>query len=79
MDAETLRALLDFVSDQARAERESRHQRRSQVWVAIGVAIAAAASVVAATIQALPANRPTLSGEAARRSAGDGFVDAAKS
>lgn len=53
LNAETLRALLDFVSDQARAERESRYQRKSQLWVVVGVAIAAAASVAAATIQAL--------------------------
>jgi hypothetical protein len=53
LDTETIRALLDFVSDQARAEREARHQRTSQSWVAIGVAVAAAASVTAALIQAL--------------------------
>ena len=53
LDAETLRALLDFVSDQARAEREARYQRRSQVWLAVGVAVAAVASVTAALIQAL--------------------------
>jgi hypothetical protein len=52
LNAETLRALLDFVSDQTRAERETRYQRKSQLWVVVGVAIAATASVAAATIQA---------------------------
>lgn len=52
LDADTLRALLDFVSQEARAEREMRHQRLSQVWVLLGVGVAAVASVVAAVIQA---------------------------
>lgn len=51
LDPETLRALLDFVSGQARVERDSQHQQRSQRWVALGVVIAAAASVTAAIIQ----------------------------
>ena len=36
---------------QARAERDSHHQQRSQRWVVIGVVVAAAASLVAAVIQ----------------------------
>jgi hypothetical protein len=55
LDPETVRALLDFVSNEARAEREQRRQRIAQVWVALGVAIAATASVVAAIIQAVAA------------------------
>jgi hypothetical protein len=52
VDVEILRALLDFVSEQARAERESRRHTLAQVWVVIGVLVAAAASVSAAVIQA---------------------------
>ena len=52
LDAETLRALLDFVSEQARVERDSRYQRMSQLWVVVGVGVAAVASVIAAFIQA---------------------------
>jgi hypothetical protein len=44
--------LLDFVAQEARSEREGRHQRRSQIWIVIGVTVAALASVAAAVIQA---------------------------
>jgi hypothetical protein len=52
LNADMLRALLDFVTEQARAERESYQQRRSQIWLFAGVFIAAIASVIAAIIQA---------------------------
>lgn len=53
LDAGTLRMLLDFISERARAERESHHHLQSQRRLLIGVAIAAAASVLAAVIQSL--------------------------
>jgi hypothetical protein len=53
LDADSLRMLLDFVSDRARAEQESMQSRLSQRWLLLGVAIAAAASIVAAIIQAV--------------------------
>jgi hypothetical protein len=53
LDADTLRALLDFVTEQARAERESQQHVRSQRWLLAGVFVAAVASVIAAVIQAL--------------------------
>jgi hypothetical protein len=53
LDADTLRALLDFVSEQARAERESRQHTRSQGWLVVGIFVAASASVIAAVIQAI--------------------------
>lgn len=52
LDAETLRTLLDFVAQEARAEREGRQHRVSQLGLAMGVGIAAVASVVSAVIQA---------------------------
>jgi hypothetical protein len=52
LDVDTLRTLLDFVTQEARAERAARQQRHSQVWVVVGVAVAAITSVVAAVIQA---------------------------
>ncbi len=51
LDADTLRAVLDFVTEQARAERESRQHARSQRWLLAGVFLAAAASIVSAVIQ----------------------------
>ena len=53
LDADTLRALLDFVSAQARAERESRQHASSQRWLVVGIFLAASASVIAAIIQAI--------------------------
>jgi len=53
LDAASLRMLLDFVSDRARAEQESTQSRLAQRWLLVGVAIAAAASIVAAIIQAV--------------------------
>jgi hypothetical protein len=53
LDADFLRMLLDFVSDQARAERESTQSRLAQRWLLLGVVVAAAASIVAAIIQAV--------------------------
>jgi hypothetical protein len=53
LDADSLRMLLDFVSDRARAEQESTQSRLAQRWLLLGVAIAAAASIVAAIIQAV--------------------------
>jgi hypothetical protein len=53
LDADSLRMLLDFVSDRATAEQESMQSRLSQRWLLLGVAIAAAASIVAAIIQAV--------------------------
>ncbi|MDT5029252.1 MAG: hypothetical protein QOE61_5678 [Micromonosporaceae bacterium] len=52
VEPDTLRMLLDFVAQEARSEREGRHQRRSQIWIVIGVTVAALASVAAAVIQA---------------------------
>ena len=53
LDADSLRMLLDFVSDRGRAEQESIQSRLSQRWLLLGVVIAAAASIVAAIIQAV--------------------------
>lgn len=53
LDADFLQMLLDFVSDQARAERESTQSRLAQRWLLLGVVVAASASVVAAIIQAV--------------------------
>jgi hypothetical protein len=53
LDADTLRALLDFVTEQARTERQSQQHIRSQRWLLAGVFVAAVASIVAAVIQAL--------------------------
>jgi hypothetical protein len=53
LDADTLRMLLDFVSERARAERESHQHMRSQRVLILGVFVAAAASVLAAVIQAI--------------------------
>jgi hypothetical protein len=50
LDAETLRALLDFVTQQARAEQESYQQRISRRMLLIGVFVAAVASIAAAII-----------------------------
>lgn len=52
LDAEQLRALLDFVTAQALLENETRRHGRSQLWLVVGVFVAATASVVAAVIQA---------------------------
>jgi len=52
LDSETLRTLLEFVANSARAEIQVRRQSWSQAWVLVGVAVAAAASVIAAVIQA---------------------------
>ena len=52
LSADTLRALLDFVTDQAKAERETHQRNLGQMFVLGGVFIAAVASVIAAIIQA---------------------------
>jgi hypothetical protein len=46
LDADMLRALLDFVSQEARAEREGRQHRISQFWIGVGVLIAAVTGIV---------------------------------
>ena len=53
LNADTLRTLLDFVIERARAERETYHQARSQLFLIVGVFVAAVASVPAAVIQAI--------------------------
>lgn len=58
LDAVTLRMLLDFVSEQARAERDANQHIRSERRLLTGVVIAAAASVSAAIIQSLRYLRP---------------------
>ena len=50
LSADALRALLDFVTERARAEREDRQQRISQIVLIVGVIIAAVASVISAII-----------------------------
>jgi hypothetical protein len=52
LDADSLRMLLDFVSDRARAEQQTRQSHISQLWLILGVSIAAIASITAALIQA---------------------------
>lgn len=51
LDADQLRALLDFITEQARLEKESHRHALSQVWVLVGIFIAAAASLVSAVVQ----------------------------
>ncbi|GII33018.1 hypothetical protein [Planotetraspora mira] len=51
LDPDTLRALLDFVVEQARAERESDRHARAQIWLRVGVIVAAVSSLLTAVIQ----------------------------
>jgi hypothetical protein len=53
LDAETLRALLDYVTERARAERDTRFHAQSIRWLLAGAITAAFASLAAAIIQAL--------------------------
>ncbi|MFI5998423.1 hypothetical protein ACIBAC_42070 [Streptomyces sp. NPDC051362] len=52
LDAETLRALLDYVTERARAERDTRFHAQSIRWLLAGAIAAALASLAAAIIQA---------------------------
>ncbi|MFJ8936440.1 hypothetical protein ACIRL0_12100 [Streptomyces sp. NPDC102365] len=53
LDAETLRALLDYVTERARAERDTRFHTQSIRWLLAAATVAALASLAAAVIQTL--------------------------